>query len=371
MSPEATQDPALRAFGSGWISGVFSVLLGGMGLFAVFCLLFPSLLTVPEARALYPMPYIRALIHVGLVSGFLFGVICICLRKWRVLGIIGVACTLIAALLGGSQVPIEGELSNGPYLGLDWFLLNLIFFSAVFVPMERLFARHPEQAIFRQGWRTDIIYFLMSNLLVGFTTLLTMKPAMVLFSWAVSAQFQSAVRSQPVVLQFLEVILIADLFQYWVHRSFHTWPSLWRFHAVHHSAEAMDWLAGSRLHLVDAVATRAIIFLPFYVLGFSQAALLAYVIVVSLQATFIHANVRFNFGPLRLLFATPQFHHWHHGADAEAIDKNFAVHLPALDLLFGTFHMPKGEWPHAYGITNNPVPEGYLKQMVYPFRKKN
>src|SRR3954465_6519722 len=170
-TPAPQQAPApdeLRAFGTGWISGVFSVLLGGIGLFAVFCLLFPSLLTVPEARALYPMPYIRALIHIILVSGFLFGVICICLRKWRVLGIIGVGCTLTAALLGGSQVPIAGELSNGPYLGLDWFLLNLIFFSAVFVPMERLFAPLPQQAIFRKGWRTDIVYFLMSNLLVGF-----------------------------------------------------------------------------------------------------------------------------------------------------------------------------------------------------------
>jgi sterol desaturase/sphingolipid hydroxylase (fatty acid hydroxylase superfamily) len=117
------------------------------------------------------------------------------------------------------------------------------------------------------------------------------------------------------------------------------------------------------------VATRAIIFLPFYVLGFSQTALFAYVVVVSLQATFIHANVRFNFGPLRWLFATPQFHHWHHGADREAIDKNFAVHLPVLDLVFGTFHMPQGKWPSAYGIENNPVPEGYLRQFVYPLKK--
>ncbi len=373
--PETAAAPAqqpgyneLRAFGTGWISGVFSVLLGGMGLFAVFCLLFPSLLTVPEARALYPMPYIRALIHIILVTGFLFGVICICLRKWRWLGIIGVGCTLTAALLGGSQVPIEGELTKGPYLGLDWFLLNLIFFSAVFVPMERIFAR-VNQPIFRKGWRTDIVYFFMSNLLVGFTTLMTMKPAMVLFTWAVSANFQHAVQSQPVVLQFLEVIFIADLFQYWVHRAFHTFPSLWRFHAVHHSAEAMDWLAGSRLHLVDAVATRAIIFLPFYVLGFSQAALLAYVIVASLQATFIHANVRWTFGPLRWLTVTPQFHHWHHGADDVAIDKNFAVHLPVLDIMFGTFHLPKGEWPASYGMKENPVPEGYAKQMVWPFRK--
>lgn len=364
------QSAAITKFGSGWISGVLSVTLGAVGLGAVFCLLFPSLLTMPEVRALYPMPYVRALVHVVLVSAFLFGVISVCLRPSKILGSIGIACTLTAALLGGSQVPIEGELSKGPYLGLDWFLLNLIFFSAIFVPLERLFARLPKQPIFRRGWRTDLIYFFISTLLVQVTTLLTMKPAMVLFQWAASPTLQVWVQSQPRVIQFFEILFIADLFQYWVHRSFHTVPWLWRFHAVHHSTEAMDWLAGSRLHLIDAVTTRAITFIPLYLLGFSQTALFAYVVVVSLQATFIHANVRFNFGPLRLLFATPQFHHWHHGADAEAIDKNFAVHLPVIDLLFGSFHLPEGKWPVNYGIANNPVPEGYVRQLGYPFSRR-
>ena len=359
--------PEARHFGSGWMSGVMAVTLGAMGLGAVFCLLFPSIFTVPEARALYPMPYIRALIHIVLVTAFLSGVISVCLRQNKVLGIIGIACTLIAALLGGSQIPIHGELSKGPYLGLDWFLLNLIFFSAVFIPLERLFARLPDQPVFRQGWRTDLVYFFISTLLLQVTTLLTMKPAMVLFTWAASPGLQTWIQSQPHWVQFLEILLVADMFQYWVHRSFHTVPWLWRFHAVHHSVEAMDWLAGSRLHLFDAVVTRAIIFVPLYVLGFSQPALFAYVVVVSLQATFIHANVRLDFGPLRWVLATPQFHHWHHGADREAIDKNFAVHLPVLDLLFGTFYMPGTRWPKTYGVHNNNVPESYLLQWVYPF----
>ena len=57
----------------------------------------------------------------------------------------------MAALLGGSRVPLDGELQSGPFLGLDWFLLNLMAYSAVFIPLERLFARLPEQAVFRAG----------------------------------------------------------------------------------------------------------------------------------------------------------------------------------------------------------------------------
>ena len=74
-------------------------------------------------------------------------------------------------------------------------------------------------------------------------------------------------RSAPLPIQFVGAILVADLTQYWVHRAFHSWPVLWRFHAIHHSAEAMDWLAGSRLHLVDAIVTRGLTYVPIYVLG--------------------------------------------------------------------------------------------------------
>jgi len=132
----------------------------------------------------------------------------------------------------------------------------------------------------------------------------------------------------------------------------------------------MDWLAGSRLHLVDAVVTRALAFVPIHVLGFSDAPVLAYVALVSLQATFIHANVRFNFGPLSWIIATPRFHHWHHGAEPEAIDKNFAVHLPVFDVLFGTAHLPHGRWPRSYGLAHDSVPDGYLPQLVDPFRSR-
>jgi len=280
----------------------------------------------------------------------------------------GITLTLVAALLGGSRVPIEGELTKGPFLGLDWFLLNLIGYSAVFIPLERLFARRPEQPIFRSGWRTDLTYFFVSSLLVQVTTLLTMRPAMVFFQWAANPGLQAWVAKNPFVLQFAGILVLTDLTQYWVHRSFHSIPTLWRFHAVHHSDDTMDWLAGSRLHLADVAVTRGLSYIPVYLLGFAEAPVFAYVAFVSVQATFIHANVRFEFGPLKWVLATPQFHHWHHGAEPEAIDKNFAVHLPVLDYLFGTFFLPKNRWPLSYGLAEDqPLPAGYLRQLLHPF----
>ena len=356
--------------GSGWLSGLLSAILGLVGLGAVLCIRFPSLLTVPEARALYPLPTVRALLHLVLVSGFLLGLVSLTLRRNKVLGIVGTGAALVAALLGGSQVPLDGELASGPYLGLDWFLLNLIVYSAIFIPLERLFARLPDQPLFRATWRTDFTYFFVSALLVQVTTLVTLRPAMVLFDWASSPSLQYAVRSLPAVLQLVALVVVTDLTQYWVHRAFHAVPWLWRFHAVHHSADQMDWLAGSRLHMVDIAVTRGLTYVPIYVLGFSDGPLMAYLVLVSAQATFIHANVRFRFGPLRWLVATPQFHHWHHAAEREAVDKNFAVHLPLLDVMFGTAYLPD-RWPSAYGLVGGEgPPSGYLRQFLWPFRAR-
>ena len=199
--------PSSRTFESGWFNGVLSVALGAIGLGAVFCFHYPSLLTIPELRGLYPVPFIRALLHLVLVGSFIAGAISVCLRRRRILGMLGISLTLVAALLGGSRVPLDGELQTGPFLGLDWFLLNLMAYSAVFIPLERLFARLPEQEVFRRGWRTDLAYFFLSALLVQVTTLLTMKPAMTLFTWAVSADVQQAVSAQPLVVQFAEILV--------------------------------------------------------------------------------------------------------------------------------------------------------------------
>jgi lathosterol oxidase len=215
-------------------------------------------------------------------------------------------------------------------------------------------------------------HFVASHLLVQITVFLSMLPARWFFSWAVSSKLQGAVASQPLPLQFVEILLVADLAEYWSHRILHLVPFLWRFHAIHHSSRHMDWLAASRIHIGDAIFIRAITFLPLFLLGFSNQAIFAYLLFVTFHALFIHANVGFSFGWLDWVIATPRFHHWHHAAEAEAVDKNFAVHIPAWDMLFGTCFLPRDRerWPANYGIAGNPVPENYGRQLLYPFWRK-
>jgi len=366
----ALPDDRPRGFGTGWISGTLSVALGVAGLLGVLCFLFPSYLTTPEARQVYSVGVVRWALHGVLVAGFIAGFVSVMLRQNKALGLLGMGLVLVATLLGGSRVEITGEVKSDLYLGLDYTLLILMAYSLVFIPLEKVFFRL-RQSVFRPQWAIDLSYFFINTVLVELTTFLTLMPAAVLFTWAVNADVQRWVQSQPVWLQVIEVAVFADLAQYWAHRLFHTIPRLWRFHAIHHSTETMDWLAGSRTHFVDLIATRALIYIPGFVLGFSPAAIVGYLVFVSLHAVFAHANVRFKFGWLDYVLTTPRFHHWHHGIEKEAVNKNYAIHFPVLDLIFGTFYMPKGQWPSGYGVRGNDVPTGgYLQQFVYPFRSE-
>jgi lathosterol oxidase len=363
-------DQERATFGSGWISGTAAVFLGTLGLAAVACLHLPGLLTDPTVRSVYSLSWIRPLIATVIGAAFLLGFLSALLRTRKVLGFTGMGLALTASLLGGASVPVESVAGPNVGLGLDWFLLNLFLLALIFVPMERVFPQWSSQSTFRRGWTTDVVHFFVSHLLVQFSAWLTLAPAAAATRVFVAPGLQGTVAALPWVVQFLCVVLLADLGEYAMHRAFHRVRWLWRFHAIHHSSEHIDWLAGSRLHLVDVVLTRGFTFVPIALLGFADGPVYAYLVFVSFHAVFIHANVRFRFGRLEHWVVTPRFHHWHHSAQPEALDKNFAVHLPWIDRLFGTYHLPDDRWPAQYGLSHDRIPDGYWSHIIWPFRRR-
>jgi sterol desaturase/sphingolipid hydroxylase (fatty acid hydroxylase superfamily) len=363
-------DAAPRRFGTGWISGVLAVGLGVLAVAAVLCLHFPQWLTLPELRARYPLPLVRTAIDVAILAVLALSAVSLLLRRRKALGLAGLALAGAALALGAGGVEIGRAGESAVYLGLDWFVLGTLTTAALFVPLERLFALRPEQGAFRPGWLTDSQYFFWSHALVQLMSVLVLLPAVSVGEALAVPAAQQAVRALPLVVQFAACVLVADLAQYAVHRAFHRVPLLWRFHAVHHSAETMDWIAGSRLHLVDVVVTRALVLLPLVVLGFDERAVYAYLALVSFHAVFSHANFAPRAAWLERWIAMPRYHHWHHAIEDEARDRNFAVHLPMIDRWFGTHHLPGAAWPAGYGIAGVKAPEGYLRQLIWGFTRR-
>jgi len=104
-------------------------------------------------------------------------------------------------------------------------------------------------------------------------------------------------------------------------------------------------------------------------LGFSQPIILAYLVFDTLHATWTHCNFGPNAKWLEKLLVMPRYHHWHHTSQKEAIDKNFAIHFPWIDKLFGTYYFPE-EWPAQYGLSGEEISPTFLGQTIEPFTRK-
>ena len=359
-----------RRFGSGWISGVISLVLSVAALLGGLCVLSPGLFTVSEARALYTyIPY-RLLLQGSLAVSFVFAILSLTLRKGKVLGSVSLATTLIGFVLFQIGETTASDLQSPLYLGLDWFILNILFTGLLFIPIERLYPKTREQGIFRVEWREDLFYYLVSSLFVQGFTYLSLFPSLAIVRSTDWGTLRHAIGSQPMLIQIIEIMFLTDFVQYWVHRAFHRIPFLWNFHAVHHSAQAMDWMAGARMHLIEIIVLRGLTVIPMQILGFSATAVQSYILIVYIYSTFLHANFRWSPRFLSGVLATPRFHHWHHGIEREAIDVNFSIHFPLFDRAFGTYYMPGDKWPSGYGIQDHPVPAGYVRQLLYPLQRK-
>lgn len=363
-------DAESTGFGTGWWSGVLSTFFGSLAFGAVLCLLFPQFLTSPELRTHYPMRIIRLTIECLIVGALLFGITSSILRRKKTLAFTGMLFATAATLMGGSSVQINANLRNGPAIGLDWFVLDMLLMALIYVPLERLWPQYPEQGTFRSQWTLDVVYFMSTHLPIQILSFLVLLPATQAVKYLGVPALQHLIARMPWLLQFFFAVVIADFSEYFIHLALHKVPFLWRFHAIHHSSKALDWIAGSRSHFVDDTLVRGFILVPL-MFGFSQAIIFAYLIFVTLHATWTHCNFGPNAKWIEKYLVMPRYHHWHHTSQKEGIDKNFAIHFPWIDRLFGTYYYPE-QWPEKYGLDGEEISPSFWAQTIEAFtpRKK-
>jgi len=324
------------------------------GALAVLALRFPDQLTTPALRHLYDATWCRGALFAIVAAGGGLALATLLLRRGGRLSALSLGLSSASAILLAQADSASAATSSNLGVGLDWFLIDLFGSGLVFITLERAFALRREQPVLRQQWATDLAYFAVNHLAVGLVLLLANALASHVIGPALGASPRAAAAALPLWCAVPLCLLLADLVQYALHRVYHASPLLWRIHAVHHSVETMDWLAGSRQHLLELVVTRTLGLAPLIALGFDKTALDIAIGIAMLQAVLNHANIEWprQTSPLaflRFVVVTPQFHHWHHAREG-ADNTNFAALFSFIDHLFGTAIDRADQWPARYGL---------------------
>ena len=183
----------------------------------------------------------------------------------------------------------------------------------------------------------------------------------------------------PVPLKVGISFLIFDLLQWFHHWVRHRVTALWHFHVIHHSQRELNLFTDLRVHFAEYLAAQVLTFVPMFLLGLSPFAIVGVALVVSWYTRLIHANVRFNFGPLKHLLVSPQYHRIHHSIEPRHQDRNFGVIFTIWDRLFGTLYPHYDEYPATgvAGVEFAPVAgisqvgwaRDLARQNLYPFRQ--
>jgi len=262
---------------------------------------------------------------------------------------------------------IDGWVSFG-YWSVGFFI--------VFGVLAKFYPCNPRQPLIRKGMLTDILYAIIVPIFGNFVNLFFLAVGFgLLFHDATGEQLSEYLTngygylgSLPLWLQAAFVFVVSDFILYWTHRIFHG-RKLWKWHAIHHSPTEIDWLTAQRFHPINTWATFTLVNALMILAGFSPQAIAAMGAFNIIYSAMVHANLNWTFGKFVYLFASPVFHRWHHTTQKEGLDKNFAPTFPLLDLMFGTFYMPEGKLPEHYGIKGSDIPESFIGQIVYPFKK--
>lgn len=232
-------------------------------------------------------------------------------------------------------------------------LLGIVYLGAVVVPLEWAFRARPQRWL-RPELATDLA-FLIFQYTVMAGVYFTLGDVL-------RETLRVPAPDWPLPLRVVAAVMLGDLGLYWGHRLSHAVPFLWRFHAVHHTAPALDWVAAHREHPVDGFWTQLTFNLPMLLLGLDLQVAMPVLVLRSVWAVLLHANVTLPLGPLGLLLGDPVLHRAHHARDLPTA--NFGNLAPYLDLLFGTHRRPTDE-AYVLGVAGLP-PRGFLTHLLRP-----
>ena len=251
------------------------------------------------------------------------------------------------------------------YYSTEGLVVMFVLFILV-VPVEKIFPRHRGQKVRRPLYKLDISYAMSSPLLNLIGLIAAVIIAIISFAWIPGLMMRPVVALIPAEWLPFVGFLLFDFVSYWTHRFYHEIPILWKFHAIHHSTEHLDWVSGFRAHPFDGTLI-APAFAFLVAAGFSPEITGLFAIFQIVLGLLLHANVRFRLRWLHPFLGTPEMHHWHHSNEEDAIWTNYGAAIPLWDQIFGTYYMPKHKRPSVYGVDEYIEPN-MIDQLMYPLK---
>ena len=268
-----------------------------------------------------------------------------------------------------------------PEEGINMFYL-LIFASLFIWGLEIILPWRKNQKTFRKDFWLDAFYmffnFYFFNLLIyGALSNVSLK---FFYSLLEPLGYEKGMylidfSGLPWAIDLLLFFLIADFVQWGVHNALHRIPFLWKFHKIHHSVKEMGFAAHLRYHFLETFAYQSVKYIALsMIFGFSlENAFIVYSLTVII-GHFNHANLNWDYGPLKYFFNNPKMHIWHHVKELPAEypnGMNFGISLSLWDYLFRTAYIPSDGRDIELGFPDDEnYPETFVNQVIEPFKPK-
>ena len=271
------------------------------------------------------------------------------------------------ALLGGAMALLWALLALGASLAWAPYLAVAIVGPLV-VLAERALPYRPGWQASRADLVDDGLYLVVVQIALPLALVWTVV-------WLLNEKLGHAVvlfdiwpRHWPIWAQLLTKIVIGDFFRYWLHRAAHTWPALWRLHAVHHQPEKLYTTNVFRFHPAEKVLQFLFDTLPFMLVGIGTDVLACYFVFYSMSGLFQHSNCDVRLGWLNHLVSGPEVHRWHHSQRIAESNSNYTHSFVVWDLVFGTYFRPRDAEVARLGLFARDYPRRFMGQLFAPFR---
>ena len=241
-----------------------------------------------------------------------------------------------------------------------------VVFAGLFL-LERVFRKALPPRNPARLWRNGALW-----LIVVFASPLIVVPIAGLganqFLWARPAWMSSGLAAS---LILIVDIIILDIWTYWLHRSYHKIPVLWRFHEVHHRDEFLDTTSAVRFHLGEVVISSSLRLVIIAFIAAPVSSVLFFEILLLASALFHHSNISLPEAierRLALFVVTPSIHWVHHHAVRADTDSNYASFLSCWDDVFASRSQTKRSKGMKIGVEGL-EDESIFRLMFMPFRK--